>query len=75
MLPSLLGAAAQTDSEVMRVARQAPTSLTRRLVCELQTTGEEHGEEAFDTRCASVKELIRGCFVGKVEMVRVPRVW
>jgi hypothetical protein len=60
------GEAAQADTGIMRVARQAPTSLTRRLVCQLQAQGQEKGEHAFDKRLAIAQELTIGGFVVKI---------
>ena len=51
------GHPAQTEAHIMRVAGQAPTSLTRRLVCQLQAKGQEKGEHAFDKRFAIAQEL------------------
>src|SRR2546425_2736740 len=56
------GDPAQTDPEVMRVAWQAPTSLTSRLVFELKDKGEEKGEDAFDKRFSIAQQLIIGRF-------------
>src|SRR5712691_465910 len=61
------GDPAQTDPEGMRVACQAPTSLTSRLVFELKAKGEEKGEDAFDKRFAIAKQLIIGRFVLQVD--------
>ena len=47
------GDSVQTDPEVMRMAGQAPTSLTRRLVFELKAQGQDEGEHAFD-KCFAV---------------------
>jgi hypothetical protein len=64
------GDSTQPDPEVMRVAGQAPTSLTRRFVFELKAQGEEKGEDAFDKRFAIAKQLIIGRFVLKVDGYR-----
>ena len=61
------GDATQPDPEVMRVAGQAPTSLTSRFVCKLKAKGEEKGEDAFDKRFAIAKQLIIGRFILKVD--------
>jgi hypothetical protein len=47
----------------VRVARQAPASLTGRLVGELKAEGQEKGEDAFDKRLAIAKELKVGGFI------------
>src|SRR5262245_6743478 len=39
---------AQPDADIMRVARQAPAAVTRRLVGELKAEGQEKGQDAFD---------------------------
>ena len=54
---------AQPDADIMRVARQAPAAVTRRLVCELQTEGQEKGEHTFDKRLAIAKQLKVGRFM------------
>jgi hypothetical protein len=47
----------QTDPEVMRVARQPPTSATGRLVLQLKAAGQEEGQPPFETRLAIVKQV------------------
>ncbi len=47
----------------MRVARQAPAAVTRRLVCELKAEGQEKGKDAFDKRRAIAKQLKVGGFI------------
>ena len=61
------GEAAQTDSDVMRVARQAPTTATGCLVGELKAKGQEKGEDAFDKRLAVAKELNVGHFIVEID--------
>jgi len=51
------GEPAQTDSDVMRVARQTPTAATHGLVCELKAQGEEKGPHTFDKGLAISQEL------------------
>jgi hypothetical protein len=51
------GHPAQTDPHIMRVAGQAPTSLTRRLVFELKAQGEEKSEDEFDKCLAIINQL------------------
>ena len=69
------GEPAQTDSDVMRVARQTPTAATHGLVCELKAQGEEKGHHTFDKGLPIAQELKIGRFVlkiggvSKVEMV------
>jgi hypothetical protein len=53
----------QTDTHVMRVARQASAAATGRLVCELKAEGQEKGEDAFDKRLAIAKQLKVGGFI------------
>ena len=61
------GQPAQTDADVVRVARQAPASLTGRLVGELKAEGQEKGEDEFDKRLAVVKELKVGRFIVEID--------
>ena len=57
----------QTDTHVMRVARQAPTSITGGLVLQLETKGYEEGEDALKKRLAIAQQLnVRG-FVSKID--------
>ena len=49
------------------MAGQASPSLTRRLVCELKTKGEEEREHAFDKRLAVAKELNVGHFIVEID--------
>ena len=57
----------QADTDIMRVARQAPAAATGRLVCELKAKGQEEGEDAFDKRLAIAKQLKVGRFVLKID--------
>src|SRR5215470_18424979 len=57
---------AQPDADIMRVARQAPAAVTRRLVCELKAEGQEKGKDAFDKRLAIAQELKVGRFILKI---------
>jgi hypothetical protein len=57
------GDPAQPDADIMRVARQAPAAVTRRLVCELKAEGQEKGEDTFDKRLAVAKQLKVGSFM------------
>jgi hypothetical protein len=61
------GEAAQADTGIMRVARQAPPATTGRLVSQLQAKGQEEGEHAFDKRFAIAQELKIGGFVVKID--------
>ena len=53
----------ETDTDIMRVARQASAAATGRLVCELKAEGQEKGEDAFDKRLAIAKQLKVGGFM------------
>src|SRR5262245_35226087 len=61
------GEAAQADTGIMGVARQAPTAATGRLVCQLQAKSQEKDEHAFDKRFAIAQELKIGGFVVKID--------
>ena len=61
------GEAAQADTGIMRVARQAPTATTGRLVCSLKAQGQDKGEHAFDKGFAIAQELTIGGFVVKID--------
>ena len=50
----------------MRMARQAPTAATARLVFELKAKGEEKSEDTLDKRFAIVKQTKIGRFVVKI---------
>jgi len=54
---------AQPHAGIMRVARQAPAAVTRRLVGELKAEGQEKGEDAFDKCLAVAQELKVRCFI------------
>ena len=41
---------AQTDADIMRMAREASTATTGRFVFQLKAKGEEKGEDAFEKR-------------------------
>ena len=51
----------------MRMARQAPTSLTRRLVFELKAQGQDKSQHAFEKRLPITQELKVGRFVLKID--------
>jgi hypothetical protein len=57
----------QTDAHIMRMARQAPTSLTRRLVCELKAQGQDNSHHQFHKGLAVAKQLYVGRFVLKID--------
>ena len=61
------GEATQTDSEVMRMTSQAPSTTTARLVCELKAQGQEESHDAFDKRLAVAQGLNVGGFVVKID--------
>ena len=58
---------AQTDADIMRMAREASIATTGRFVFQLKAKGEEKGEDAFDKRFAIAQELRIGRFVLKVD--------
>ncbi len=61
------GDATQADTGIMRVARQASTAVTGRLVCQLKAKGQEKGEDAFDKGLAITKQLKVGRFVLEID--------
>jgi hypothetical protein len=61
------GEPAQMDADVMRVARQAPTAVTGRLVLELKPEREDERHHQFEKRLAVTKQLHIGCFVLKID--------
>jgi hypothetical protein len=60
------GESTQTDTDVMRVAGQAPAPATGGLMFQLQAKGEEEGEHTFDKRLAVAEQLKIGRFVQKI---------
>jgi hypothetical protein len=60
------GDSPHTDAHVMRVAGQASTAATGRLMLELKAKGEEKGEDEFDKRLAVVKELTDRCILSLI---------
>src|SRR5262252_9855279 len=56
-----------SDLEVVRMAGQAPTTLTRCLMCELKAEGEEESAHAFHKGLAVAKQLNVGRFVSKID--------
>ena len=61
------GEPTQPDTDVMRVACQAPASATGRLVSELKAEGEEESQHAFEKRFPIAQELKVGRFVLKID--------
>jgi hypothetical protein len=61
------GEPAQTDADVMRVARQAPTAATGCLVLELKPEREEERQHQFEKRLAVTKQLKVGGFVLEID--------
>ena len=51
----------------MRVACQAPTFATGRLVFQLKTEGHDEGEDTFEERPPIAKQLEVGCFILKID--------
>ena len=60
------GEPTQPDTDVMRVAGQAPTATTGRLVGKLKAQSEEKGQHTFDKGLAISQELNVGRFVVKI---------
>jgi hypothetical protein len=60
------GEATQPDTDVMRVACQAPSPATGRLVLELKTEGKKERQHTFEKRLAVAKQLKVGRFVLKI---------
>jgi hypothetical protein len=58
---------AQTDTDIMGVAGQAPAAATGRLVRKLEAQGQEKGEHAFDKRLAVTQELHVGRFIAEID--------
>ncbi len=56
----------QADTNVMGVTCQAPSSITGRLVFQLQAEGEEERQHTFEKRLAVAKQLKGGRFVLKI---------
>ena len=50
----------------MRMTRQAPSPLTRRLVLELEAEDQEEGEHTFDKRLAVFDQAEVGGFISKI---------
>jgi len=57
----------QTDTDVMRVACQAPAAATGRLVFQLKAKGQEEGEHELEKRLAIVKQLKVRRFMLKID--------
>jgi hypothetical protein len=60
------GEPTQPDTDVMRVAGQAPTATTGRLVGKLKAQSEEKGQHTFDKGLAISQELKVSHFVLKI---------
>jgi hypothetical protein len=61
------GKTAQPDPDIVRVARQAPSATTGRLVRELKADGQDEGEHPFDKGFAITKQLNVGRFTLKID--------
>jgi hypothetical protein len=61
------GKTTQPDPDIMRVARQAPSAATGRLVCELKADGQDEGKHPFDKGLAIAKQLNVGRFILKID--------
>ena len=57
----------QADTDIMRVARQAPAAATGRLMFELKAKGQEKGEHELDKRLAVAKQLKVGRFILEID--------
>jgi hypothetical protein len=57
----------QTDTEVMRVARHAPSPTTGCLVFQLKANGQDEGDDPFEKRLAVAKKLKVGRFLLKID--------
>src|SRR5215813_1794235 len=62
-LDALNGHPAQTETDILRMARQASASAAGRLVLELKAEGQEEGEHEFDKGLAIAKQLKVGGFI------------
>jgi hypothetical protein len=61
------GKTTQPDPNIMRVARQAPSTPTGGLVCELKADGQNEGKYTFDKGLAISKQLKVGRFILKID--------
>ena len=61
------GQTTQPDPDRMRVARQAPSAATSRLVCELNADGQGEGEHPCDKGSAIAEPLNVGRFMLKID--------
>lgn len=61
------GDSAQTDTDVMGVAGQAPAAATGVLVHELQADGQDKGEHTFEERLAIVQQVSVGRFIVDID--------
>jgi hypothetical protein len=57
----------QADAHIMGVARQASTSATGRLVCELKAEGQDEGQHTFEKRLAVFHQVEVGGFISKID--------
>src|SRR5262245_15100056 len=57
----------QTETDRRRMARQAPTAVTGRLVFQWEAEGEEEGEHAFEKRLPICYQAKIRCFVSKID--------
>jgi len=51
------GDSTQTDTDIMRVARQAPTAVTGRLVDELKAKRQHEGENTLEKRLPIAQQM------------------
>ena len=58
--------ATQTDTQIMRMTRQALSPITGRLVLESEAEGQEEGEHTFDKRLVVFDQAEVGGFVPKI---------
>src|SRR5215470_1467167 len=56
----------QTDADIRGVVRQAPASITDSLVLQLETEGQEEGEDTHEKRLPIAQELKVRRFISKI---------
>jgi hypothetical protein len=55
------------DTGVMGVVRQASSSATGRLVCELKAEGQAEGQHIFEKRLAIAKQVVVDHFIVEID--------
>jgi hypothetical protein len=61
------GETTQPDTDVMRVACQAPAAVTGAFVCMLTAEGEDEGQCTFEERLVIVKQVSVGRFIVEID--------